>query len=77
MYLLAIFLVMIEIPSGYFSCSWFNVCPVKGKTLFFILSVTIFIAQLTFPFFISCEKLLDISAMFVDVFLDLKLSWIV
>ena len=44
---------------------------------FFTLSVRIFIALLTFPFFISCENLLDISAMFADVFLDLKLSWIV
>ena len=44
---------------------------------FFILPVRIFMALLTFSFCISCEKLLDISAMFVDVFLDLKLFWIV
>ena len=63
--------------SGCFNCSWFNVCLVKGKMPFFILSVRILIALLAFPFLISCENLFDISAMFVDVFLDFKLFWIV
>ena len=44
---------------------------------FFTFSVRIFIALLMFPFFTSCENLLDISAMFVDGFLDVKLFWIV
>ena len=64
-------------PSGCFTCSWFNFCPVKGKMPFFILSVRICIALLTFPLLISRENLLDIPVMFVNVFFDLKLFWIV
>ena len=45
----------------------FSVCLVKSKMPLFILSARIFIALLTFPFFIFCENLLDISVMFVDV----------
>ena len=41
---------------------------------FFTLFVRIFIELLTFPCFISCENLLDISAVF---FLDLTLFGIV
>ena len=44
---------------------------------FFTFSVRIFIALLRFPFFVSCGNPLDISAMFVDGFLDVKLFWII
>ena len=55
-----------------FNCSWFIFCPVKGKVVFFILYLRILKSLLTFRFFISCENLLNISAMFVDVLLDIK-----
>ena len=69
MYLLAIFLDML--------LSLLGVLRVVGKMPFFILSVRICIALLTFPLLISRENLLDIPVMLVNVFFDLKLFWIV
>ena len=72
MYMLAIFLEMLLPLLGVLTIVGLMFVLLSIKNHFFILSVRIFIALLMFPFFISCENLLDISARFADVSLDLK-----
>ena len=52
--------------SGCFNCSWFNVCPVKGKMLFFIGALTIATRVLQIRSVLLSENFLGIGS-FLEV----------